>query len=163
MDYKYSMDKQSAQWFTFMPSFCSLWSLTFDWVTHSFSSIFVHAQKEEDLFPMTLQYWRPLKLEINCVQNLFHPTVKTCGKPNIQNIMMNVTAQPGQMATFKCQVRVTRFRVFVTKFYTNYTKSSDKKITKSGHPVSGGHVVHRGLHRVVSRHGEWNRTTHQSK
>ena len=38
-----------------------------------------------------------------------------------------------------------------------------KKITKSGHSVSGGHVVHRGLHRVVSRHGEWNRTTHQSK
>ncbi len=44
----------------------------------------------------------------SCIHNItifFHSfSVKTCGKPNIQNIMNNVTASPGQSATFKCQV-----------------------------------------------------------
>ena len=34
------------------------------------------------------------------------PSVNTCGPPQIQNTMMNVTVKEGQEATFKCMVRI---------------------------------------------------------
>ena len=35
------------------------------------------------------------------------PPVNTCGPPQIQNTMMNVTVKEGQEATFKCMVRIS--------------------------------------------------------
>ena len=36
---------------------------------------------------------------------IIKPPVNTCGPPQIQNTMMNVTVKEGQEATFKCMVR----------------------------------------------------------
>ena len=53
--------------------------------------------------------------------------VKTCGKPHIQNIMSNVTARPGQMATFKCQVDMSCIVAYI-EWYHEMDNGTEKLI-----------------------------------
>ncbi|CAB4070475.1 unnamed protein product [Lepeophtheirus salmonis] len=54
-------------------------------------------------------------------------TIKTCGKPNIQNIMNNVTARPGQSATFKCQVDMSCIVAYI-EWYHEMDNGTEKLI-----------------------------------
>lgn len=47
----------------------------------------------------------------------FFFAVKTCGKPNIQNIMNNVTVKPGQSASFKCQVDMSCIVAYIEWYH----------------------------------------------
>ena len=58
---------------------------------------------------------------------LFFLSVKTCGKPHIQNIMSNVTAKPGQMATFKCQVDMSCIVAYI-EWYHEMDNGTEKLI-----------------------------------
>lgn len=62
--------------------------------------------------------------------------VKTCGKPHIQNIMSNVTARPGQMATFKCQVDMSCIVAYIEWYHEmdNGTEKLIKTASSSGDP-----------------------------
>jgi len=62
--------------------------------------------------------------------------VKTCGKPHIQNIMSNVTAKPGQMATFKCQVDMSCIVAYIEWYHEmdNGTEKLIKTASSSGDP-----------------------------
>lgn len=62
--------------------------------------------------------------------------VKTCGKPHIQNIMTNVTAKPGQMATFKCQVDMSCIVAYIEWYHEmdNGTEKLIKTASSSGDP-----------------------------
>merc|ERR1711881_795054 len=53
--------------------------------------------------------------------------VKTCGKPHIQNIMSNVTAKPGQMASFKCQVDMSCIVAYI-EWYHEMDNGTEKLI-----------------------------------
>ena len=57
----------------------------------------------------------------------FYFPVKTCGKPHIQNIMSNVTARPGQMATFKCQVDMSCIVAYI-EWYHEMDNGTEKLI-----------------------------------
>ena len=57
----------------------------------------------------------------------FFLSVKTCGKPHIQNIMSNVTAKPGQMATFKCQVDMSCIVAYI-EWYHEMDNGTEKLI-----------------------------------
>ncbi|XP_071747086.1 kazal-type serine protease inhibitor domain-containing protein 1 [Lepeophtheirus salmonis] len=63
-------------------------------------------------------------------------TIKTCGKPNIQNIMNNVTARPGQSATFKCQVDMSCIVAYIEWYHEmdNGTEKLIKTASSSGDP-----------------------------
>lgn len=63
-------------------------------------------------------------------------TIKTCGKPNIQNIMNNVTASPGQSATFKCQVDMSCIVAYIEWYHEmeNGTEKLIKTASSSGDP-----------------------------
>jgi len=54
-------------------------------------------------------------------------TIKTCGKPHIQNIMSNVTAKPGQMASFKCQVDMSCIVAYI-EWYHEMDNGTEKLI-----------------------------------
>ena len=54
-------------------------------------------------------------------------SVKTCGKPHIQNIMSNVTAKPGQMASFKCQVDMSCIVAYI-EWYHEMDNGTEKLI-----------------------------------
>ena len=60
---------------------------------------------------------------------MYSPTfsVKTCGKPHIQNIMSNVTAKPGQMASFKCQVDMSCIVAYI-EWYHEMDNGTEKLI-----------------------------------
>lgn len=62
--------------------------------------------------------------------------VKTCGKPHIQNIMSNVTAKPGQMASFKCQVDMSCIVAYIEWYHEmdNGTEKLIKTASSSGDP-----------------------------
>eukprot|EP00096_Caligus_rogercresseyi_P003059 TRINITY_DN15593_c0_g1_i1.p1 TRINITY_DN15593_c0_g1~~TRINITY_DN15593_c0_g1_i1.p1 ORF type:complete len:175 (+),score=32.42 TRINITY_DN15593_c0_g1_i1:45-569(+) len=68
-------------------------------------------------------------------KNPFVP-FKTCGKPNIQNIMNNVTARPGQSATFKCQVDMSCIVAYIEWYHEmdNGTEKLIKTASSSGDP-----------------------------
>ena len=53
--------------------------------------------------------------------------VKTCGKPHIQNIMSNVTAKPGQQASFKCQVDMSCIVAYI-EWYHEMDNGTEKLI-----------------------------------
>ena len=53
--------------------------------------------------------------------------VKTCGKPNIQNIMNNVTVRPGQSASFKCQVDMSCIVAYI-EWYHEMDNGTEKLI-----------------------------------
>ena len=57
-------------------------------------------------------------------------SVRTCGKPNIQNIMNNVTARPGQTATFKCQVDMSCIVSYI-EWYHEMDNGTEKLIKVS--------------------------------
>jgi len=57
--------------------------------------------------------------------------VKTCGKPHIQNIMSNVTAKPGQMASFKCQVDMSCIVAYI-EWYHEMDNGTEKLIKGNG-------------------------------
>ena len=57
-------------------------------------------------------------------------SVKTCGKPNIQNIMNNVTVHPGQSATFKCQVDMSCIVAYI-EWYHEMDNGTEKLIKVS--------------------------------
>jgi len=61
--------------------------------------------------------------------------VKTCGKPHIQNIMSNVTAKPGQMASFKCQVDMSCIVAYI-EWYHEMDNGTEKliKVRIISHP-----------------------------
>lgn len=63
-------------------------------------------------------------------------TIKTCGKPNIQNIMSNVTAKPGQRASFKCQVDMSCIVAYIEWYHEmdNGTLKLIKTASSSGDP-----------------------------
>jgi hypothetical protein len=63
-------------------------------------------------------------------------TIKTCGKPHIQNIMSNVTAKPGQMASFKCQVDMSCIVAYIEWYHEmdNGTEKLIKTASSSGDP-----------------------------
>eukprot|EP00095_Tigriopus_kingsejongensis_P008697 maker-scaffold483_size159862-snap-gene-0.45 protein:Tk08697 transcript:maker-scaffold483_size159862-snap-gene-0.45-mRNA-1 annotation:"hypothetical protein SINV_04149" len=63
-------------------------------------------------------------------------TIRTCGKPNIQNIMNNVTASPGQSATFKCQVDMSCIVAYIEWYHEmdNGTEKLIKTASSSGDP-----------------------------
>lgn len=63
-------------------------------------------------------------------------TIKTCGKPNIQNIMNNVTVHPGQSATFKCQVDMSCIVAYIEWYHEmdNGTEKLIKTASSSGDP-----------------------------
>jgi len=63
-------------------------------------------------------------------------TIRTCGKPNIQNIMNNVTARPGQTATFKCQVDMSCIVSYIEWYHEmdNGTEKLIKTASSSGDP-----------------------------
>ena len=64
-------------------------------------------------------------------QKHFHCiSVRTCGKPNIQNIMNNVTARPGQTATFKCQVDMSCIVSYI-EWYHEMDNGTEKLIKVS--------------------------------
>ena len=54
-------------------------------------------------------------------------SVRTCGKPNIQNIMNNVTAKPGQSAMFKCQVDMSCIVAYI-EWYHEMDNGTEKLI-----------------------------------
>ena len=58
---------------------------------------------------------------------LFFFAVKTCGKPNIQNIMNNVTVKPGESATFKCQVDMSCIVAYI-EWYHEMDNGTEKLI-----------------------------------
>jgi len=62
--------------------------------------------------------------------------VRTCGKPHIQNIMSNVTAKPGQMASFKCQVDMSCIVAYIEWYHEmdNGTEKLIKTASSSGDP-----------------------------
>jgi len=62
--------------------------------------------------------------------------VKTCGKPHIQNIMSNVTAKPGQQASFKCQVDMSCIVAYIEWYHEmdNGTEKLIKTASSSGDP-----------------------------
>merc|ERR1711981_673518 len=61
-------------------------------------------------------------------------TIKTCGKLHIQNIMSNVTAKPGQMASFKCQVDMSCIVAYIEWYHEmdNGTEKLIKTASSSG-------------------------------
>jgi hypothetical protein len=63
-------------------------------------------------------------------------TIKTCGKPHIQNIMSNVTAKPGQQASFKCQVDMSCIVAYIEWYHEmdNGTEKLIKTASSSGDP-----------------------------
>ena len=61
------------------------------------------------------------------ISYFFFLSVKTCGKPHIQNIMSNVTAKPGQMATFKCQVDMSCIVAYI-EWYHEMDNGTEKLI-----------------------------------
>lgn len=63
-------------------------------------------------------------------------TIKTCGKPNIQNIMNNVTVRPGQSASFKCQVDMSCIVAYIEWYHEmkNGTIKLIKTASSSGDP-----------------------------
>jgi len=63
-------------------------------------------------------------------------TIKTCGKPNIQNIMSNVTVKPGQSASFKCQVDMSCIVAYIEWYHEmdNGTLKLIKTASSSGDP-----------------------------
>lgn len=69
--------------------------------------------------------------EINA-QFWFFFAVKTCGKPHIQNIMSNVTAKPGQQASFKCQVDMSCIVAYI-EWYHEMDNGTEKLIKVSLH------------------------------
>merc|ERR1719422_2693619 len=62
--------------------------------------------------------------------------IKTCGKPHIQNIMSNVTAKPGQQASFKCQVDMSCIVAYIEWYHEmdNGTEKLIKTASSSGDP-----------------------------
>lgn len=70
------------------------------------------------------------------IQKLLQISVKTCGAPNIQNIMHNVTARPGQTATFKCQVDMSCIVAYIEWYHEmdNGTEKLIKTASSSGDP-----------------------------
>ena len=65
----------------------------------------------------------------SCCQKSFDDTtlVRTCGKPNIQNIMNNVTVKPGQSASFKCQVDMSCIVAYI-EWYHEMDNGTEKLI-----------------------------------
>lgn len=63
-------------------------------------------------------------------------TIRTCGKPNIQNIMNNVTVKPGQSASFKCQVDMSCIVAYIEWYHEmdNGTEKLIKTASSSGDP-----------------------------
>ena len=61
----------------------------------------------------------------NVIPSVF--SVRTCGKPHIQNIMSNVTAKPGQMASFKCQVDMSCIVAYI-EWYHEMDNGTEKLI-----------------------------------
>ena len=51
------------------------------------------------------------------------PPVNTCGPPQIQNTMMNVTVKEGQEATFKCMVRISHVDDYLVRGKTKLDSS----------------------------------------
>ena len=70
-----------------------------------------------------------LKMKAN---SPFYFAVKTCGKPHIQNIMSNVTAKPGQQASFKCQVDMSCIVAYI-EWYHEMDNGTEKLIKVSLH------------------------------
>jgi hypothetical protein len=70
-------------------------------------------------------------------------TIRTCGKPNIQNIMSNVTAKPGQSAMFKCQVDMSCIVAYIEWYHEmdNGTEKLIKTASSSGDP--NVHIIKR--------------------
>ena len=110
------------------------------------SHIYTHCNKPHwvavDIlaFVMCIFYhiiFRPTKFSINlffyffpsCCQKSFDDTtlVRTCGKPNIQNIMNNVTVKPGQSASFKCQVDMSCIVAYI-EWYHEMDNGTEKLI-----------------------------------
>merc|ERR1711899_340584 len=56
--------------------------------------------------------------------------IRTCGKPNIQNIMNNVTVRPGQSASFKCQVDMSCIVAYI-EWYHEMDNGTEKLIKVS--------------------------------
>lgn len=63
----------------------------------------------------------------SCKSFFFLFPVRTCGKPNIQNIMNNVTVRPGQSATFKCQVDMSCIVAYI-EWYHEMDNGTEKLI-----------------------------------
>jgi len=83
-------------------------------------------------------------------------TIRTCGKPNIQNIMNNVTARPGQTATFKCQVDMSCIVSYIEWYHEmdNGTEKLIKTASSSGDPhvhiVKGVDSADEGLYTCIA-------------
>jgi len=84
------------------------------------------------LFCAVLAVWTPLTH--GGIEKLL--SIRTCGKPNIQNIMNNVTVRPGQSATFKCQVDMSCIVAYIEWYHEmdNGTEKLIKTASSSGDP-----------------------------
>ena len=73
----------------------------------------------------------------SCCQKSFDDTtlVRTCGKPNIQNIMNNVTVKPGQSASFKCQVDMSCIVAYI-EWYHEMDNGTEKLIKVRSYDIS---------------------------
>lgn len=63
-------------------------------------------------------------------------TIKTCGKPNIQNVMYNMNVTAGQSASFKCQVDMSCIVAYIEWYHEmdNGTVKLIKTASSSGDP-----------------------------
>ena len=78
-------------------------------------------------FILTVESCIVLHVYYTFLKLFFYFPVKTCGKPHIQNIMSNVTARPGQMATFKCQVDMSCIVAYI-EWYHEMDNGTEKLI-----------------------------------
>lgn len=100
-----------------------------------FCSNFLHAFYPHSIHVQRIHFWSnfkqvffgPWEIMTHFTSCFSYFSVKTCGKPHIQNIMSNVTAKPGQMASFKCQVDMSCIVAYI-EWYHEMDNGTEKLI-----------------------------------
>jgi len=79
--------------------------------------------------------------------------LNTCGPPQIQNTMMNVTVKEGQEATFKCMIDMSKCMVSTIEWFHEMPNGTSRKIktARTGdphtHTIGKAEYTHTGLYR----------------
>jgi len=91
-------------------------------------------------------------------QSIFEKVWKmeTCGPPEIQNTMMNQTKYPGESASFKCQIDMSKCMVAFIDWYHLRINASEREKIKSArrgdphtHTIDNVDMDHEGLYTCV--------------
>lgn len=83
--------------------------------------------------------------------------LNTCGPPQIQNTMMNVTVTEGQEATFKCLIDMSKCMVSTIECFHEMPNGTSKKIktARTGdphtHTIGKAEYTHTGLYRCEAK------------